>query len=865
MIGVIHKPYHGVECRKAGRSAAFAILVALAAVLPSRAQTNWVSGTAYGTNDLSTAPLIASVEDGAGSLQILFPGTTDLVLSNSVEGTIMVSNNFTGLAIDATGGEITGSDTAVLYVRGGTGLTISNGTFTGMAEEAPVTGPPIPGGSSGFDILAAAGGILEDTTNAMISGSVFTGTTFTPNADTSYGTDALRLLGSTGTTIVDGTLTGGDGGDAASGTSTGGAALYVEDSSVQVSGGMYQGGSAGPAAIQAGGAAVFATNSTIEINGNAALTGGADAPALYARNSDLIVSDGTFLGGTYDTTNHYFGLVSQADAAHTNHLSLTGGTFNTIDFTGDGLQLLAAGGTLQVDGYVVLDGATLRVDNASSTAFQKLLLRSGSIGFLNNYTLASGGIVDFIIVTNSLVTLTADTAALETNSTLRVDASNAGFSTGTNDVVLLATANGLSIIDAGGSTNTATDANVAENVQLEAITVGRTHLSDVLVDGGSNLVFRFSTQQLKDYLNATGSYGEFIDELEMLMPDEMSTVIDLIDDAALTDQALERTYYSMFNNLQIALQGMRGSLGQSLSRNAEFRDQLKLLPPGAKGPERNNQLRGWARYFGEYITHDGQGINPDYDAVLHGGVAGIDTSIGNLMIGFSGGSSHYGITHDDDAESDTVAYLGNLYGTYGMENGYLEADLAYGKNQVNTRTADPFRLDGSFDATVASAYLGGGYNLIDTDGGTVFTPEASLQYSMYDQDGYTETGTAAVPRVIDAFDADSLLSTLGMNVSMLNSEVLDTFGFKADLRTHWMHEFMADPSDMTFRLQGGSNVYRLAYPGLDEDLFRIGVGCSFFNTMKDKPQNVLLRLDFDELFGDGFNAHYVSAKLVYAF
>jgi hypothetical protein len=100
---------------------------------------------------------------------------------------------------------------------------------------------------------------------------------------------------------------------------------------------------------------------------------------------------------------------------------------------------------------------------------------------------------------------------------------------------------------------------------------------------------------------------------------------------------------------------------------------------------------------------------------------------------------------------------------------------------------------------------------------------------------------------------------------MLNSEVLDTFGFKADLRTHWMHEFMADPSDMTFRLQGGSNVYRLAYPGLDEDLFRIGVGCSFFNSMKDKPQNVLLRLDFDELFGDGFNAHYVSAKLVYAF
>ena len=173
--------------------------------------------------------------------------------------------------------------------------------------------------------------------------------------------------------------------------------------------------------------------------------------------------------------------------------------------------------------------------------------------------------------------------------------------------------------------------------------------------------------------------------------------------------------------------------------------------------------------------------------------------------------------------------------------------------------------DDHIDAQLLSAYFGGGYDLIDTKGGTVFTPEASIQYTTYDQDSYTETGTTAVPRKFDSFDADSLRSSLGMNMSMLSTTKLETFGYKIDTRFHWMHEFNADPDDLEFRLEGGSFGYQLAYPELDEDLFRAGIGMTFFNTERQKPKNVLLRFDFDELFGDGFNSHNISAKVVYAF
>jgi outer membrane autotransporter protein len=290
-----------------------------------------------------------------------------------------------------------------------------------------------------------------------------------------------------------------------------------------------------------------------------------------------------------------------------------------------------------------------------------------------------------------------------------------------------------------------------------------------------------------------------------------------------------------------------------------------LLPPGAKGPERNNDLRGWAKYYGQFYNHDAQDLNPEYETTLHGGVIGVDKSFGNLLIGVGGGAGNYATTTGTDSEETIKAYQGSLYGTFGTERAYFDAGIAYGFNEVETETGGPFVLNGEFDAQIISGYLGGGYDLVDTKGGTVFTPEASIQYSMYEQDAYSETGTTAVPRNIDAFDADSLRSSLGLNVSMLNTTALKTFGFKLDGRFHWLHEFNPEPGSMTFSLEGGNNHYQLAHPLLDEELFRAGFGFSFFNTMRNKPKNVLFRLDFDELFGDGFNSHNLSAKVIYAF
>jgi hypothetical protein len=737
---------------------------------------------------------------------------------------------------------IGGAGAAGLFAVSNSTLRINSGSFSGaagmvlQASDLIVNDGYFSGGEDGYGLLAISNSavtINSGTFTGALDAVAFyaTDSTITNNGGTFAGGQNAQAMYAKNSNLIinDGNFTGGDGAEG----------LKTEDSNVTIEGGTF--------------------------------TGGQNAAALYARNSDLTINGGTFQGGSFEADS-YFGLVSIADAGQTNVIILDGGSFNSIDFAGSGMQTLTSGTNLQVNGDVVLDGGTLTVDNASSAAFQSLWIRSGKIRFDNNYSLFADGSLKFVLsADNSVPPFSADSATFETNSTIDVDASLAIFNSGTNDVVLVSTENGIAVIDAGGNTNSATDANLAENVNITAKTTGRNILSAVLIDGGTNMVFRFTTEPLKDYWNATGTFGIFAEELDSLITPEMNAIINLINNPVLSSSAVEQTYFTTFNSFQTALQGIRSAVGQSVARGTELRDQKKMGPRGAHGPRRRrgrmqqNQLRGWGKYFGNYYSRDKSGLYPSYDTGMHGGVLGVDTSIGNLIVGISGGASRYRTEFDSDATEDTTAYHGSLYGTYGGERGYIDAGLAYGYNEVDTETADPFRLDGDFDAQVANVYLGGGFDLIDTQGGTVFTPEFSIQYAKYKQDSYTEKGTAAVPREFDDFDDDSLLSSIGINIAMEEKKAMKTVAFQLDGRLHWMHEFNPDPSNINFKLAGGNNTYQIDYLSLDEDIYRIGVGCSFFNVGRRNPRNVVFRIDFDELFGEDFNSHNLSARVIYAF
>ncbi|MEE9367533.1 MAG: autotransporter domain-containing protein [Pontiella sp.] len=822
--------------------------------------TNYVSGTAFGTNysTLATQSSISSIANGPGLLLIEYSGTTNLTLSHNIQGLISVSNSTPDFVINATGSSISNSYIYALGVSNATNMMIKGGRFIGTS--GTVSGfPPLPGDVDIEGITSSAVGGTFLNSSVTISGSEFRG----------------------------------------SGSNEG---LLMEQSELIVSNGTFHGG-------ETGAGLVAFNNSSVTIY-DGSFTGGVGNTAFYLENSDATVYDGTFGGNINGTTNIAgSGLFSLATGTTTNQVALYGGDFSSLAFFGTtgAVHNFYAGTNLTVQNGVIQNGGKVIVDNQDIDAFDDVIVFSGTMQFSNTFSLASGGnfslfgvdsaaeFTDLDISSNASFNVsngklsadtlsihesgnlnfwifngtngsaTADTAYIHTNASMFVDATASGYAAGANSVILLSTTASNELFVVGETfTNNATTGDFNTN-NVEVAVAGRSRLKDIVVANSQDLILQFATDTLRDYWSATGPLAELGDEFDLIDNSTMMTIIDFIDDPALSGKLVEQTYFTTMNTFQSSLNALDSAVGQTTSRGTEFRDQLNL-PTGPKGPEASSEIRGWAKYYGQYYSHDADGLNPEYDTSLNGGVVGVDKNFGRLLLGISGGGGRSSTRFDSDAEEDINAYYGSLYSTFGGEKAYLDGGIAYGRNQVKNKTASPFTLEGEFDADIVSAYLGVGYNLVDTKGGSIITPEIAVQYSSYKQDAYTETSTTAVPRSFDEFDADSLRSKLGINVAMLNTKALETFGFKLEGRLHWLHEFNPDPGSQSFQLEGGSGAnFQISYPLLEEDMFRVGFSVSCFNTMRNKPKNVMLRLDLDEFFGENFISHNFAAKVVYAF
>lgn len=954
----------------------------------SAAQSNIVHGSAFGTN--AQQAVFSSLKDGFGSLTIGDPATTGVVLSNKVSGSIGIENSFDRFTITATGGRLTSATNAVapaLSVSGGTNLSVSGGSFIGRGGLGSIILPPIPGEGSQIILStnATEAAALQGVQQAVIRGSRFEGTAYAPESNQIIGTDGMTLLNSaaafadqgtntsvliggngqpvyaqnddavsvggrglfaadgSSVTITNGTFRGGRGsntsagagktaysvgGDGArleqasitvlggtfeggaSGTaddSTAGHGLYATNSTVNLFGGQFTGGNAGTATTSTSGSGLLAVSSTIQIDGtNTVLTGGNGAAGFTAENSDITVNGGTFRGGALDSGT-YYGLVSISDTGKTASVALNGGTFSSISFRGQGTQLLTAGTNLVVEDYLVVDDGTLAVVDLSSTnAFNNVFVRDGSLVFSNAFTMSAGSALSLLtpasradfqdlevrngaelyvgqglveasgrigiapgaavnieLASNSVSKIMADTVTFGSNSTLNINALTARFGAGTNSLNLINTTSGIFVANAGG-TNAATTAGFNENVNVVDFTDWLTIFNGATITGGNRLDLSFITATWGSAWDSGTSGQQLADELETLDDGTMGAVISTMNQATFK-AAIEETYLSTFNTFGTALQGLQAAVGQSVSRGTEFRENLRL-PKGASGPdEAASDWRFWGKFYSQLYQHDATAAAAAYDTTLLGGSFGMDRSFGSLLVGISGGSGHYRIERDPDGRQNMDAAHGALYSTFGKGRSYLDAGLAYGYNSVDSHTASPFVLDGKFDTHLLMGYVGGGFGLEVPEAGLVVTPEAGAQYALYRQEGYDETGTAATPRSFDDFDADSLRTSLGLNMAMQNTKAFETFAFKLEGRYHWLHEFNPEPGNQSFRLIGGNNAYLVSYPPLDEDVIRLGIGLSCYNTLKNSPKNIMLRLDFDELIGKDFNSHNFSAKAIFAF
>lgn len=839
--------------------------------------------------DASGGSVTTSLSNNTSALSVYSGGTLTVSEGTFSGGSLEIGTNAWA---EAAGGFFSNLQTAM----------VSDVTFEGRSlvdESSSTDGPPIPGESTYVtNASGSAGLIISDSTYVQLNDSTVTGGD--AGEATGYYADmtadggiGLEVFSST-LVLSNVTVTGGDGGDADaygdySDHADGGDALYASGASVEIYEGTLTGGAGGTtnSGVTLGGSAVRAVNGSSVVIHSGTYKGGSDSPAVYLQNSDLTTYGGSFTTG---------GLSSRTDGSSTNRLNLMGGTFSSLKFVNaaNGVQLVTAS-NITVSVEVFQQGGIVDVTNLEDDGFQFVTVSNGTMIFREDLTLASSSefnlmtgssrmefkgaleigegaefninlgqveagditvledaVISFNMVsTNAGLITSSGTVNFESNSTVSLNAIMADYSTGTTTTTVITATN---IIYNGFKTDVAFSTNSA--------VTGRTSLAETIT-GTDNLSFVFTTLSFSNYWNASGQMAKLANEFEDLASDDLNLIINSLG-ASASAALVEQTYFSTLNTFQAAKQGLGASLGLGLSRGTDFREQLRL-PAGPQGPESQNDWRFWLKYYGSFYSSDGEGLNTAYDTTLHGGALGMDKSFGRLLIGLSAGAGNYTIDADSTAEQSMDAFQAALYSTCGFGDAYLDLGLAYGFNQVESTTADPFALEGEFDAHLFSAHIGGGRSFDFPKIGAVLTPEASLQYTLYEQEAYTETGSIAVPREFDAFDSESLVASIGLNAAMLDNASLDYFAFKMEGRLHWMREFNPEPGELNYSLVGGANDYSIIYPYLDEDTIRLGVGFTFFNAQERALKNVLLRLDFDELFGDGFNSHNLSAKVIYAF
>uniref|UniRef100_UPI0029C84D22 autotransporter family protein n=1 Tax=uncultured Pseudodesulfovibrio sp. TaxID=2035858 RepID=UPI0029C84D22 len=209
-------------------------------------------------------------------------------------------------------------------------------------------------------------------------------------------------------------------------------------------------------------------------------------------------------------------------------------------------------------------------------------------------------------------------------------------------------------------------------------------------------------------------------------------------------------------------------------------------------------------------------ISGGYDRVLRDG----------LLVGVSGGYARTDADYKDVGKSDSSldSYSLGFYGTWFDEQWYVDAMIsaAYNKYESN-RQIPAFARIAKSDSTgyTVSAKNAGGYRF--DVGGFGLTPNISVEYTRFHQNGYTESGAGAANLTLPDVDSNFLESGLGLK---LDRAWQTGFGqIIPEISASWMHEWLTQDKSLTVSMTGmPGTVFSQTTAQTARDAYRFGAG-----------------------------------------
>ena len=261
---------------------------------------------------------------------------------------------------------------------------------------------------------------------------------------------------------------------------------------------------------------------------------------------------------------------------------------------------------------------------------------------------------------------------------------------------------------------------------------------------------------------------------------------------------------------------------------------------GASGDAGSGEFSRLGAFIsGSYGTGDKDETSREdgFDFDTAGVTLGVDYRLLNeLVLGTAFSYSHF----DSDFESSSVnagggndsdGYTFSVYGTYYLENFYVEAIGSGGwadhdsKRRIvvpsNTTVAPINRTaKGNTDSRQYSVSVGTGYNA--QVGSVDFGPYARLTYLKLEIDGFKESGANGLNLEVEDQGVTSLLSALGIQASKKFSWPLGVWF--PQIRGEWDHEFENDAKTTTTRYVNDpfNTPLFVRSERPDRDFFRVG-------------------------------------------
>ncbi|MBR1778408.1 MAG: autotransporter domain-containing protein [Alphaproteobacteria bacterium] len=341
----------------------------------------------------------------------------------------------------------------------------------------------------------------------------------------------------------------------------------------------------------------------------------------------------------------------------------------------------------------------------------------------------------------------------------------------------------------GGSSNNTAAADAWDNADTNDGAVG----SDIAKELAS---LSADTSQGKKYLTA----------LTALAPEEKPMV------AAVSTENVHK----VFNVVGSRLSALRQSSYGNTSANQMRRALQQVTDRGRSGGSRSNPNTFgsvWGQGLYNYAKFSG---SQGFETNMAGGAVGADFGIGGFRLGF--GSAYTAGTVDGyQRETDVKSYTGFLYAEYLTRAGfYINAAASYGLSEYDEeKKVLSTKVKGNYDVSTIGAQATVGWEF------SGFSPEIGVRYAHFEQKKYTDT----IGQTVGNTSGETITGVAGATISRSYKTGYKSF-FEPSFRLGAAYDFKQDKMKNIVTLSNGST-YEVTGENLDKLSIETGLDLTF--------------------------------------